>query len=52
LNYKIYIFYYGDIRGKVRKKEGRPRRRWVDNIKMDVGKIGLGNIDWIDLALE
>jgi hypothetical protein len=26
---------------------GRPRRRWVDNIKMDLREIGM---DWIDLA--
>jgi hypothetical protein len=29
---------------------GRPRRRWVDNIKMDLREIGLDGMDWIDLA--
>jgi hypothetical protein len=29
---------------------GRPRRRWVDNIKMDLLEIGWGGVDWIDLA--
>jgi hypothetical protein len=29
---------------------GRPRRRWVDNIKMDFREIGWDGIDWIDLA--
>jgi hypothetical protein len=29
---------------------GRPRRRWEDNIKMDLRKIGWGGIDWIDLT--
>jgi hypothetical protein len=29
---------------------GRPRRRWVDNIKMDLGEIGWDGIDLIDLA--
>jgi hypothetical protein len=29
---------------------GRPRRRWEDNIKMDLSEIGWGGIDWIDLA--
>jgi hypothetical protein len=29
---------------------GRPRRRWVDNVKMDVREIGWGGMDWIDLA--
>jgi hypothetical protein len=28
----------------------RRRRRWVDNIKMDLREIGLDGIDWIDLA--
>jgi len=29
---------------------GRPRRRWEDNIKMDLQKVGFGGTDWIDLA--
>jgi hypothetical protein len=29
---------------------GRPRRRWVDNIKMDLREIGWVGRDWIDLA--
>jgi hypothetical protein len=29
---------------------GRPRRRWVDNIKMDLREIGWDGVDWIDLA--
>jgi hypothetical protein len=41
----------------VRKPEGnrplgRPRRRWVDNIKMDLGKVGWDGVDWIDLAQD
>jgi hypothetical protein len=31
---------------------GRPRRRWVDNIKMDPREIGCDCADWIDLAQE
>jgi hypothetical protein len=30
---------------------GRPRRRWVDNIKIDLSEIGWDGMDWIDLAL-
>jgi hypothetical protein len=30
----------------------RPRRRWVDNIKINLGEIGLGDIDCIDLAQD
>jgi hypothetical protein len=29
---------------------GRPRRRWVDNIKINLSEIGWGGMDWIDLA--
>jgi hypothetical protein len=29
---------------------GRPRRRWVDNIKMDLRDTGCDGMDWIDLA--
>jgi hypothetical protein len=31
---------------------GRPRRRWVDNIKMDLREIGWKYMDWIDLAQD
>jgi hypothetical protein len=31
---------------------GRPRRRWEDNIRMDVGEIRWGGMDWIDLAQD
>jgi hypothetical protein len=30
----------------------RPRRRWVDNIKIDLREIGWNGMDWIDLAQE
>jgi hypothetical protein len=30
----------------------RPRRRWEDNIKMDLWEVGWGATDWIDLALD
>jgi len=29
---------------------GRPRRKWVDNIKMDLQEVGCGYMDWIGLA--
>ena len=29
---------------------GRPRRRWEDNIKMDLQEVGCRGVDWIDLA--
>jgi hypothetical protein len=41
----------------VEKPEGkrplrRPRRRWVDNVRMDLGEIGWGDVDWIGLAQD
>jgi hypothetical protein len=30
----------------------RPRRRWVDNIKMDLREIGWNGMDWIELAQD
>jgi hypothetical protein len=41
----------------VGKQEGkrplvRPRRRWVDNIRMDLGEVGWGYVDWIGLAQD
>jgi hypothetical protein len=30
----------------------RPRRRWEDNIRMDLREIGWGGMDWIDLAQD
>jgi hypothetical protein len=31
---------------------GRPRRRWIDNIKMDLLEIGVRVVDWIGLAQD
>jgi hypothetical protein len=31
---------------------GTPRRRWVNNIKMDLRETGWGGMDWIDLAQD
>ena len=31
---------------------GRPRRRWEDNIKMDLQKVGVGRGDWMELAQD
>jgi hypothetical protein len=35
-----------------RRPLGRPRRRWEDNIKMDLLEVGWGVADWIDLAQD
>jgi hypothetical protein len=31
---------------------GRPRRRWLDNIWMDLGKVSWSDVDWIGLAQD
>jgi hypothetical protein len=33
-----------------RRLLGRPRRRWLDNIRMDLVEVGWGDVDWIGLA--
>jgi hypothetical protein len=40
--------------GKPEEKRalGRPRHKWVDNIKMDLRVIGWSAMDWIDLAQD
>jgi hypothetical protein len=46
----IYRILVGKPEGK--KPLGRPRRRWMDNIKMDHREIGWDCMDWIDLAQD
>ena len=31
---------------------GRPRRRWEDNIRMDLREVGCGCVDWMELAQD
>jgi hypothetical protein len=42
-----YMILVGKPEG--RRSLGRPRRTWVDNIKIDLREIGWGGMDWIDL---
>jgi hypothetical protein len=35
-----------------KKPLGRPRRRWEDNIKMDLREIGIDGVNWIQLAQD
>jgi hypothetical protein len=41
-------------RGKPEERRplGRPRRRWLDNIRMDLVEVGWGDVDWIGLAQD
>jgi len=56
-----YVARMGEERGVymvlVGKPEGRsplerPRRRWVDNIRMDLQEVGCGYMDWIGLVQD
>ena len=40
----------GESEGK--RPLGRPRRRWEDNIKMDLQEVECGGMDWIELAQD
>ena len=35
-----------------RRPLGRPRRRWEDNIRMDLREVGCGCVDWMELAQD
>ena len=52
---------YGEIRGVYRILVGKPegkrplgrlRRRWEDNVKVDLQEVGCGLMDWIELAQD
>jgi hypothetical protein len=45
---KVYKVLVGKPEGK--RPLGRPRRRWEDGIRMDLGETDLGGVDWIRLA--
>jgi len=45
---EVYRVLVGKPEGKI--PLGRPRRRWVDNIRMDLHEVGCGYMDWIVLA--
>ena len=46
----VYRILVGKTEGK--RSLGRPRRRWDDNIKMDLQEVGCGGIGWIHLAQD
>ena len=46
----VYRVLVGKPLGK--RPFGRPRRRWEDNIKMDLQKVGYWGMDWIELAQD
>jgi hypothetical protein len=55
--WRVWVDERGEYRFLVGKPEGkrplwRPRRRWVDNIRMDLQEVGCGYLDWIGLAQD
>jgi hypothetical protein len=40
------------IQGVIKRPLGRPRRRWEDNMKMDLQEVGGGRGDWMELAQD
>ena len=47
---RVYRVLVGKPKGK--GTLGRPRRRWVNNIRMDLQEVGCGYVDWIGLAQD
>jgi hypothetical protein len=47
---RVYNILVGRPEG--RRPVGRPRRRWEDNIEMDLREIEFGDVDWIHLAQD
>jgi len=46
----VYRVLVGKPEGK--RPLGRSRRRWEDNIKMDIQEVGFEGVDWVDLAQD
>ena len=47
---EVYRVLLGRLEG--RRPLGRPRRRWVDNIRTDLQEVGCGYMDWTGLAQD
>jgi len=61
MRWAVHVVRMGEERGvyrvllekpEGRRPLGRPRRRWVDNIRMDLQKVGCGYTDWIGLTQD
>ena len=46
----VYRILVGKPDGK--RQLGRPRRRWMDNIRMDLQEVGCGHVEWNGLAQD
>jgi len=47
---RVYRVLMGKPEGK--RPLGRPRRKWVDNIRTDLQEVGFGYMDWIGLTQD
>jgi hypothetical protein len=50
--YKIRLHKFHEWKLEGKRELGGPRRRWEDNIKMDLQEMGCGVMDWIELAQD
>jgi len=52
--WRVWVRVYRDLVGRPEGKRplGRPRRRWVDNIRMALQEVGCGYKDWIGLVQD
>jgi hypothetical protein len=46
----VYRVLVGKSGGK--KSQGRPKRKWEDNINMDLHEVGFGGMNWIEMAQD
>ena len=47
---EVYRVLVGKPEGK--RPVGRPRRRWVDNVRLALQEVGCGHMDWIGLTQD
>jgi hypothetical protein len=47
---KVYIGFWCGNLGE--RPLGKPRRKWEDNMRMDIQEAGWGAVDWIDMAQD
>jgi len=49
---EAYTSFWGGGESEGKRPLGRPRRRWEDNIKMDLQEVKCGGMDWMELAQD
>jgi hypothetical protein len=49
---KINLYRLLVVKAEGKRPLGRQRCRWVDNIRMDLGDVGWGDVDWIGQAKD